>query len=228
MMRLRARARTAVIALTVLIAAGVSTAGWTAQAPPAAPHLARGGPGALLGNGTQAPADASQQRFYIEATCASSNPAVILAIGGTGDTSACTFSFTVDWGDGTSETKKFQGGPSGSVVVTFKHTYDNKPDNYPVDVTGMVLVNDPANDCTATGGNLTFALTPPVGLAGLRFAPTANRLLTTPGEPVVADNGDEDMSSGPKTCDGIDDVQSFDYLACQSPVPSQSGPSAKD
>ncbi len=229
MMKWRMRARTAVIALTVLIAAGVSTAGWTAQPPPTLTHRAVAGPAVLLDGGARSAASTSQPCFYVFPTCASSDPDVAIVISGTGDTSGCTFSFTVDWGDGKSETKEFKGGPDGFVGATFKHTYDSsKPDSFSVDVIGKVLVNDPANDCTAQGGDLTFVLTPQIGLAGLRFASTKGRTLSTPGEPVVSDNGDEDLASGPDNCDGIDDSKSFDYLACQSPVPGQNGPSVKD
>lgn len=231
MIALRRLARNSTIAVAVLMAAGVSTAGWMAQAPPARaaarPHAGEAVPEPATADGLPRSAvDDGPECFYEFPTCSSTNPMVQVQIYNVGDTSSCLFSFTVTWGDGKSDTQQFQGLSASGPEATFPHTYDDKPGSYPVSMTGEVLQNtDPNSTCTATGTNLTFDLTPHVGLAMLRFASVKNRTLATPGLPVVKDDGphpEDDTNWGQDTCEGIQGAKSFDYLACQSPVPDGS------
>jgi hypothetical protein len=224
-------ARTSAIAAAVLLTVGLGTAGWAAPAqPPRATGAAAPGPATTTGN---RPADESGiECFYVYPSCSSSDPSVQILIENTGDTTVCTFEFTISWGDGNSDTQTFDGIDGAGTIATFNHTYDNKPDSYPVTVTGQVVNNtDPSEvTCTANGGNYTFNLTPAAGLAALRFAAAGADPLT-PGVPVIKDNGPHtkvDDLSGPDPCDGVDDPMTYDYLACQSPVPALDGPSAKD
>ena len=55
-----------------------------------------------------------------------------------GDTSSCEFQATVTWGDGSSDSYTFAGGPDGAVTTTFSHTYTD-PGTYPVAVAGSAM-----------------------------------------------------------------------------------------
>jgi serine/threonine protein kinase len=71
------------------------------------------------------------------ASCASTNPQVRLYVNFGNDTSGCTFSRTIDWGDGTSSDNVIvQGGPAGPKFVT-AHTY-SAPGSYTIYFGGEV------------------------------------------------------------------------------------------
>ncbi len=231
---LRGLARVAAIATAIALASGgLTAASWAAQPPPSrAPQVAGAASGLVPAGGAGSADNSGLECFYVYPACSSTDPSVTIPISNTGDTSACTFEFTISWGDGISDTQTFPGADGVSTIATFNHAYDDKPDSFPVTVTGQVLANsDPADvTCTANGGNYTFNLTPQIGLAALRFAPDgANDF--TPGLPVIKDDGahpEADHKSKPDVCDGIKEPMQYDYLGCQSPVPALSGPAAKD
>jgi hypothetical protein len=219
-------------AFGAVMAAALGTIGPVAQASAQAsvsPRTARAVPG-LVTDGRPATANNGQECFYVTPDCSSTDPTVQATVGSDGDTSACTFQYTVDWGDGNSSTQTFPGGPDGSIEATFTHTYDDKPASYDVTMTGSVLVN-PDNQCVANNADLVFDLTPEVGLAALRFAAPDATALTTPGLPVIKDDGPAlqyDRKTQPKKgCDGVSDPAGYDYLSCGSPVP-QAGLQDKD
>lgn len=226
------------VGAVAVLAAGLGVAGQAAVASPAG--VPRGHASPVPGVARAMPAPFAKQRprvpaselecFYTFPECSSTDPSVMIPIANSGDSSSCVFEFTVDWGDGHSDSQTFPGSASDGTIATFTHAYDNKPANYKVVVTGQVLSNsDPSVTCTATGANLQFNLTPAVGLVGLRFAAPDAKKLGTPGLPVIKDDGPSvimDRGWGPTPCDGVDDPTQYDYLNCASPVP-QGGPPDK-
>lgn len=229
----RRAVRAIIVAVTVVLAASLSAAG-AAQAAQAAQAASAGhGPRTVLGRiasgggrpvaasaSASAPADAEKECFYTVPDCSSTDPTVEFEIVSQGDTSSCTFQYTTDWGDKTSETKSFPGGADGSVGATFTHTYDkSKPATYTVTVTGQTT----SGSCSANGGTLQFTLTAAVGVAAVRFAAVGARELTTPGLPVIKDDGSSlthDRSWRPASCTGIAEPRDFDYVDCGSPLPN--------
>jgi hypothetical protein len=197
-------------------AAGVTSAA-AGGAPPAAVigAPASGGQGALTGQ-------AGKQCFYTFPNCTTTNPAVKFRIVSNGDTSACTFHYATDWGDGKSDNKSFPGGADGATLATFSHTYDDsKPQTWTINVSGAVTSG---TNCTANGGTLMFTLLPKLGVGAARFAPLAGQSKnSTPGLPVIKDNGPSlttDHQWGPASCDDISSPRDYDYLNCDKPVPS--------
>ncbi len=224
-------------AAVAALAVGLGAAGQVAAAasPAGAPRVqaapalgeARVMPAPVQDGGPRLPGS-EPECFYVFPDCSSTDPAVTDRIVSSGDTSSCTFEFTVDWGDGHSDTQTFPGSASDGPIATFTHAYGSKPGSYKVVVTGKVLSNtDPSVTCTATGANLKFNLTPAVGLAALRFAAADASNLNTPGLPVIKDDGPHltmDRGWRPQPCDGVGDPGSFDYLNCASPVPQGGAP----
>jgi hypothetical protein len=101
-------------------------------------------------------ASSSEQCFYSFPNCSSSDPSVKYSNHSDGDTSACTFQETVDWGDKSSTTMTFPGGPDGSTLVTYNHTYTDRPHLYTLTVTATTISGDCGNFSSAT---LYFTLT---------------------------------------------------------------------
>jgi hypothetical protein len=84
--------------------------------------------------------------------CRSSDPTVILEVNNVGDTSACTFSDTIEWSDGSpQQTVEFQGADNVPEAVA-SHTYQ-QPGAY--GITGNLSVVN--GDCTTQVGSYTFA-----------------------------------------------------------------------
>jgi hypothetical protein len=83
--------------------------------------------------------------------CTSSDPSVILETENSGDTSDCTFSDQISWGDGSQQTVVLQGADNVPEVVA-NHTYA-QPGAYGV-TDNPTVVSGP---CTAIVGNYTFA-----------------------------------------------------------------------
>lgn len=70
-------------------------------------------------------------------------------------TSACTFTWHIDWADGSSSDVT-DTNPADGYLFLAQHTYA-KAGTYHITVTGQVV----AGDCTATGGNYYFTLVKP-------------------------------------------------------------------
>jgi lysophospholipase L1-like esterase len=142
----------AVIAVMIMI--GMWVAG-TAQARSAE---GTGGASARLPASLSASSEmaSSKECFYTYPSCSSSDPSVKYGNHSDGDTSACTFQETVDWGDKSSTTMTFPGGPDGSTLVTFNHTYTDEPHLYTLTVTATTTSGDCGNFSSAT---LYFTLT---------------------------------------------------------------------
>jgi hypothetical protein len=84
--------------------------------------------------------------------CRSSDPTVILEAENIGDTSGCTFSDQISWGDGSpQQTVQFQGADNVPEVVA-SHTYQQLG-GYGITDTVTVV----SGDCTSTPGEYTFA-----------------------------------------------------------------------
>lgn len=85
--------------------------------------------------------------------CRSTNPKLSIYLENIGDTSACTFNYTFDWGDGTPPENiyDFPGGPAG-LEFTTSYTYSD-PGVYTIQLASSVA----SGDCAATGGVFQFS-----------------------------------------------------------------------
>jgi len=215
-----------VIAVIAVAAITASLAGaGTASAAPAAGK--QGGAAAILSSGAPAIAGhgkaAAQRCFYTFPDCTSTDPTATFRIVSNGDTSSCTFQYTTVWGDGKTDVASFPGGPNGATLTRFSHTYDvTKPQTWAITVTGVVTSG---TACSASGGTLMFTLLPDLGVAAARFADQSGLMPSTPGLPVVKDDGGKLVGrdeGGPGSCNGVASPKSFDYLDCVTPVPTGS------
>ncbi len=89
-------------------------------------------------------------------TCQSTNPRLTVDVVNNGDTSACTFTYSIDWGDGSAAQQvTFDGKPQSGEYFLAAHTYHaTQTHSYsitasPVSVTG---------NCTSGSGSYTFTL----------------------------------------------------------------------
>jgi hypothetical protein len=97
-------------------------------------------------------------------TCQSSNPHIVLNFHNFGDTSQCTFSVQVNWGDGTVQNFTLPGGPSGSEHLS-DHVYSASSGTFQIAATGSVL----SGPCTYSPGSYQFTLSSsscPAGMTG--------------------------------------------------------------
>jgi len=85
----------------------------------------------------------------------SSDPHVTLEAVSTGDTSSCTFTATIDWGDKTAKTvQSYPGGGNGSVDATFVHDYSGRGT---FTISWSIALD--TGSCGVTSGTLQFTLT---------------------------------------------------------------------
>jgi RHS repeat-associated protein len=63
--------------------------------------------------------------------CESTNPTFTLQILAVGDSSACTYGTTIDWGDGNTTHGSLQGGPDGARLTVGSHTFQS-PGTYTI------------------------------------------------------------------------------------------------
>ncbi|MFJ6940220.1 hypothetical protein [Streptomyces sp. NPDC101132] len=113
--------------------------------------------------------------------CTSADPNVSFRLVSRGDTSACTFSLKTTWGDGTSSTREFSGGPNGTELLPVKHKYTKPspftaPRTYAITWAVTVLTG---TTCLPSSGTLTFVRTcASTALSGRAWAarfPTSTR-----------------------------------------------------
>lgn len=99
-------------------------------------------------------------------TCESTDPTLTADWVDTGDTSTCTFTWTINWGDGSApQTVSVVGEPTSGSYFAANHTYSaSKTTTYAVSVVAVSV----AGPCTIGGGSETFTLdiptAPSVGL----------------------------------------------------------------
>jgi Peptidase A4 family len=86
--------------------------------------------------------------------CTSTDPNVFQTIRSVGDTSECTFTEVIEWGDGTSSSKTFNGGSDTELLALFTHTYPDRPGTYTVQITGETTVGT----CGALTGTNEFTI----------------------------------------------------------------------
>jgi len=86
------------------------------------------------------------------ANCSSTNPLVSVFYVDTGDTSACTFDYSLNWGDGSAAQTVVLSGPPDGTYLLATHTYET-PGTYSITATGTVT-----GPCTISTGTLTFTL----------------------------------------------------------------------
>ena len=82
--------------------------------------------------------------------CTSSNPEVTLQGENVGDTSGCTFSGQITWGDGSQQTVQYQGA-NGKPSFVANHTYQQQG-AYSITLTPSVV----SSGCTTFNGSYTF------------------------------------------------------------------------
>lgn len=115
--------------------------------------------GQLAGHRLQAAAgngDRQLECFWTTPNCSSLSPDVAFEIVSVGDTSSCTFSYDVTWGDGGTTSVSFPGGADGAILYTFHHTYSSKPASYSVGIAGSAT-----GGCGAATGTLGYTLLGP-------------------------------------------------------------------
>ncbi len=100
---------------------------------------------------TPAPPDTTCVLAPDNPTCTSSDPIIDLAVGNSGDTSSCTFTDNITWGDGTSTTVGPFPGADDTDEVISDHTYTT-PGTYTVQSDDMV----DTGGCSAYSSTLTF------------------------------------------------------------------------
>jgi hypothetical protein len=182
-------AQSAIVRRAVLaVAAAAVVIAMTGVAPGSA-SAAGPTPSVVIGfsAGTARPALAAGSQPCFAASfpnCTSSDPEVTFHSVSEGDTSGCVFQADITWDDGSSTTQTFNGGPDGTQLATFQHTYTGLG-TYTI-VAGVETIS---GGCTSTGSTLQFTLgvapvftadTPPVaGAVGSAYSYT----LAATGEP---------------------------------------------
>jgi hypothetical protein len=97
------------------------------------------------------PAPSAQCVFTTDnGNCTSSDPDVTLEEVNNGNTSACTFSVQVTWGDGSQQSVQFQGA-NGVPSIIASHTYQQQG-TYSVSESSTVV----SGNCYITGDDYTF------------------------------------------------------------------------
>lgn len=146
----------AVVALAMAAGLMVGLAGHQAQAAPAhqAPTVAVSSSGKSESAG-RATADSSKPCFYTLPNCVSSDPTASFGIQSNGDTTGCTFTGDVSWGDGASSSQTFDGGSDGSRLANFDHKY-SKDGVYSISWS----VDVASGSCSNNSGILQFTLFP--------------------------------------------------------------------
>ena len=100
-----------------------------------------GGTVAFAGSAANVAATDSTQcvfEYSVVTTCQSSNPDIVLNLHNDGDTSQCTFSLQVSWGDGSVQNFTVPGGPDGSEHLS-NHRYSASSGTYQIQINGSVL-----------------------------------------------------------------------------------------
>lgn len=145
-------------AVAALVAAGAAAPVTTANAEDRPDR-----PGASVTSSTGATrtpdltAPCTGSGMWSNGSCASESPTVGPRVYFTGDTTACTFEVTIDWGDGSApETSTFTGGADGTDRVVGTHTYNDevRPSQFDIGVSGRVV----SGSCWFSSGVLTFRL----------------------------------------------------------------------
>ena len=138
----------AVVALMVVMIAMCLTG--TAQARSSGAGAVRPAAGA----GSQSAKASTKECFYTFPSCSSTDPSVKFSIVSVGDTSACAFTTTVNWGDKDGTTKSYPGSPDGQTLVRFNHTYTDGPKTYAITISSTTT----AGSCGMLNTTLSFTL----------------------------------------------------------------------
>ena len=102
-----------------------------------------------------------QPCFDVFPSCTSGDPAVAFTMNSDHDTTGCNFQQDTEWGDGSNTILTYNGGPDGSTLVTFQHTYST-PGVYQISSTIVVEMQNASKTCSGSTFSLQFTLpTPP-------------------------------------------------------------------
>jgi hypothetical protein len=185
----------ALLAGSVTIGQASAAATQSARPGPPGPGHARPVTGPIRGTG--APADSPGQAcFFTIPNCTSGDPAVAFTMNSSGDTTGCTFQQDTEWGDGSHDTKSYNGGTNGAPLVTFQHTY-SAPGVYQISWTIVVQVQ--TGSCRGDTFNLQFTLPAPpdVSCQSAQFSTTPLRVpVKLPSNPIQLDFGPAPLSFG--------------------------------
>jgi hypothetical protein len=168
MKRLIIRSRSLLLVLALMVTAGASTS-YTAHAVSTAAGI-----GAAAPRGTAA--SDSPCTFIPAQTCQSTDPTVTLDIDYTGNTSDCTFTWGVEWGDGGTSANLVVTDPPDGYVQLAQHTYAD-PGTYSI----TVLAGVPTGSCTENDFAVQFTLLP----AAPTPTPSSSPAPTPPPPPTV-------------------------------------------
>ena len=169
MKKLVTRSRSLVLVAVLAVVAAMCTVSTAHAAPP----------------GSGAAASDAPCNFQSDPTCQSTDHTVTVSTYQYGDTSACSFVWNVDWGDGQSTQNLVLTDPPGGWTVLAQHTYAN-PGTYTISLTGETT----AGSCTLTAFSKTFTLlapTPPPSASGKACvfnAPTGGVTITVLGKKI--------------------------------------------
>ena len=136
-------------ALVVAVAAIVT--GLVLAASPSGPGGAAGGSLANTATPTTVPSGQCLLLLPDHVDCTSSDPEVTLEGENLGDTSGCTFSVQINWGDGSRKTVQYQGADGVSSFIA-NHTYQQRG-AFSI-TTALTVV---AGGCTSFDGSYKFA-----------------------------------------------------------------------
>ncbi len=203
--------------------ASASAGGTAASKAVTAGHAHRAKAGVVaLGRapGARRTQQSSPQCFYTIPDCTSTNPDATFGLVSAGDTTGCEFEAMVDWGDGNTTDQSFAGGPDGSLLITFDHTYTDFG-VYTINWTATVTSGSDA--CGDSSDQLQFTYAS-AQVVAVRYAPTSKTAPGTPGLPVIKDDNLKDGKADPvldhgwgpdqADCDGLYKPTDYDWLDC--------------
>jgi hypothetical protein len=150
MKRLFARSRSLLLVAALAMVAATGTVSTAAHAAPADTGGAAGVRTAIASRSTAA--SSTPCTFGPAQSCESTDPAVTVNTYYYGDTSGCTFTWDIGWGDGSSSADIVISQPADGYVFTANHTYA-APGEYTIAVTGTE-----DGSCQETNGDFTFTL----------------------------------------------------------------------
>jgi PKD domain len=146
------------VGLVSLVFAG-SAIGARAQGAPRAATISE----PAVSPGLAAPAVSSQGPTCFQSgssECVSSDPELSQGFASDGDTTGCTFSLEINWGDsGAPTTDSLAGGPDGTAYGPYKHTYD-APGTFTVTWSIDLESNSGSNNCVSSSSTNYFTYFP--------------------------------------------------------------------
>jgi hypothetical protein len=215
----RARAHGITASLAAVVSAGmIAATSLTAVAPAAqAAAISAGSAGSTAGTaaGTSTLPSAPCVVALNAPQCQSTDPQLTADFDNTFDTSACTFTFSIDWGDGSqAEQYTVDGQAQTGDIFAANHTYQaTQTQTYTITVTPVSTTGP----CGEIGGTFTFTLDfpsqPTTVTTSLSGGSESGASISVPGETAVTDTA---TLSGPNaaTATGTVTYDVYSDAAC--------------